>query len=91
MLMKKAETIIEEVKTEQQREDKQLKSILFEIRENEVTMFFEYNEPSPSESNHHYVRHDHDPEFLDIETFEQVKSELSTLNIHFSERRDEFI
>lgn len=54
-------------------------------------MFFEYNEPSPSESNHHYVRHDHDPEFLDIETFEQVKSELSTLNIHFSERRDEFI
>lgn len=38
--MKKADTIIEEVKTEQQREDKQLKSILFEIRENEVTMFF---------------------------------------------------
>ncbi|UXS76597.1 hypothetical protein [Staphylococcus chromogenes] len=91
MLIKKADTIIEEVKTEQQREDKQLKSILFEIRENEVTMFFEYNEPSPSESNHHYVRHDPDPEFLDIETFEQVKSELSTLNIDFSERRDEFI
>ena len=89
--MKKARNIIEEVKKERQREDKQLKSIHFEIRENEVTMFFEYNEPSPTQSNHHYIRHDHDPEFLDIQTFEQVKSELSTLTIHYSERRDEFI
>ncbi|UEX89468.1 hypothetical protein [Staphylococcus ratti] len=89
--MKSSKRIIEEVKRESQREDKALDGINFEIRENEVTMFFEYNEPSPKEKNHHYVRHDHDPEFLDVETFEKVKTELASLNIPYSERRDEFI
>ncbi|MCO4348571.1 hypothetical protein [Staphylococcus agnetis] len=89
--MKNDTRIIEELKKELKREDKTLKSINFEVRENEVTMFFEYNEPNPLTHNHHYIKHDHDPEILDVETFEHIKAELKSLNVSYTERRDEFM
>ncbi|MCO4328940.1 hypothetical protein MTQ89_03005 [Staphylococcus hyicus] len=89
--MKSETRIIDELKKEMQREDKVLKSISFEVRASEVTMFFEYNEPSSTDKDPHYMKHGHDPEFLDIETFENIKAQLPSLNVNYTERRDEFM
>lgn len=89
--MKSVEQLIKEVQKEQNRTDKQLESIQFEIRQNEVTMFFLYRELFVDSEQHHYIRHNHDPEFLDKETFENLKEQLMEMDIPFTERSDIFM
>ncbi|EIE3638166.1 hypothetical protein LDE09_002374 [Staphylococcus pseudintermedius] len=85
--MKSASQLLEEVKNERNREDKFLCEIQFE-----VTMFFEYEEVQMATQEAHYFRkHNHDPEFLDIETFETLKKALEEEGIRYKQRRDMFM
>lgn len=92
MKMKSASQLLEEVKNERNREDKFLCEIQFEVRRNEVTMFFEYEEVQMATQEAYYFRkHNHDPEFLDIETFETLKKALEEEGIRYKQRRDMFM
>ncbi|MEJ7541172.1 hypothetical protein [Staphylococcus intermedius] len=90
--MKNASQLLEEVKNERNREDKFLYEIQFEVRRNEVTMFFEYEEvQTTTQEAHYFKRHNHDPEILDIETFETLKKALDEEGIRYKQRRDMFM
>ncbi|MBI5975805.1 hypothetical protein HHH54_09395 [Staphylococcus sp. H16/1A] len=89
--MKSVNQLVEAVKAEHNRTDKRLESIQFEIRHEEVTMFFEYQEPEVNHSEHHFIKHNHDPERMDMETFEAVKKHIEELGITCHERRDIFM
>ncbi|EKH7761357.1 hypothetical protein OJ624_RS11460 [Staphylococcus pseudintermedius] len=90
--MKSASQLLEEVKNERNREDKFLCEIQFEVRRNEVTMFFEYEEVQMATQEAYYFRkHNHDPEFLDIETFETLKKALEEEGIRYKQRSDMFM
>ncbi len=41
--------------------------------------------------NQIYVKHNHDPEFIDIQELNILKSELKELEIPYHERRDDFM
>ena len=55
-------------------------------------MFFNYDEIINTQNeNHFFVKHNHDPEFLDIQSLNSVKRELDNLHIPYNERRDDFM
>ncbi|GEQ00614.1 hypothetical protein BU600_12765 [Staphylococcus arlettae] len=84
--------IIEDVKKEKNRNDKIFKGATFEVRTEQVIMFFNYDEIINTQNeNHFFVKHNHDPEFLDIQSLNSVKRELDNLHIPYNERRDDFM
>ncbi|ARJ51529.1 hypothetical protein [Staphylococcus lutrae] len=89
--MKSVTQLLEEIKEERNRQDKFLSEIRFEIRINEVTMFFEYEEVQTPQADHYFIRHHHDPEVLDIETFEKLKKALDNEGIRYKQRKDMFM
>ncbi|MGO1862911.1 hypothetical protein ABLV91_03990 [Staphylococcus equorum] len=55
-------------------------------------MFFNYNEIIDTvNGDQNYVKHNHDPEFIDIKELNDLKTELKKLDIPFTERRDDFM
>ncbi len=91
MKMKSVAQLLTEVKEERNREDKKLIEIQFEVRNEQVTMFFEYEKEQATQDNHYFIRHHHDPEFLDMETFELLKEALDDEGIRHKQRRDVFL
>ena len=90
--MDRVNRIIEDVKKEKNRNDKIFQDITFEIRTEQVIMFFNYNEIIDTvNGNQNYVKHNHDPEFIDIKELNDLKTELKKLDIPFTERRDDFM
>nr|WP_263313716.1 hypothetical protein [Mammaliicoccus sp. Marseille-Q6498] len=90
--MDKVERIIKNVKAEIVRSDKQFKGIEFNIRQNEVVMIYNYDETVNNvNQDHHYIRHNKDPEWLDLEELAKVQKALKEENVYFIERRDEFM
>jgi len=84
--------IIEDVKKEKARTDKIFQDITFEIRAEQVLMFFNYKEIVDNvNDNQYYVKHNHDPEFIDIQALNALKTEFKKLDISFHERRDDFM
>ena len=76
--MDKVKRIVEDIKSEKQRTDKVFQDITFEIRDT-------VNE------DQNYVKHNHDPVFIDIQELNALKKELQELNIIYHERRDDFM
>ncbi|MDY5059496.1 hypothetical protein [Staphylococcus simulans] len=90
--MSKAKRIIEDVKREKERRDKLFQGILFEKRGKEIVMFFEYEEVVDNVSdNHHFIRHNHDPEWVDKSMLPELKEGLEDLNVTYHCRKDIFI
>lgn len=90
--MEQVTRIIEDVKNEKKRTDKIFEGITFETRAEQVLMFFNYSEIVDNISgNQYYVKHNHDPEFIDIQELNQLKEGLQKLDIPFNERRDVFM
>jgi len=90
--MNRVKKIIEDVKQEKKRTDKIFQDITFEVRAEQVLMFFNYNEIIDNvNGDQNYVKHNHDPEFIDIQQLNQLKSELKELDVPFHERRDDFM
>ncbi|WP_323702748.1 hypothetical protein [Mammaliicoccus sp. Dog046] len=90
--MDKVERIIKTVIGEKDRSDKQLKGIEFNIRKNEVVMIYNYDESiHVPQENHHYLKHNKDPEWLNLDELALIQKALKEKNIHFIERRDEFM
>ena len=84
--------IVEDVKKEKVRTDKIFKDITFEVRAEQVIMFFNYNEIIDTvNEDQNYVKHNHDPEFIDIQQLTELKAEFKELDIPFHERRDDFM
>ncbi|MGS5040795.1 hypothetical protein ACVDHH_05345 [Staphylococcus saprophyticus] len=55
-------------------------------------MFFNYNEIIDTvNEDQNYVKHNHDPEFIDIQQLTELKAEFKELDIPFHERRDDFM
>lgn len=81
--------LLERIVLENEREDKQFIKLEFNIRSTQVVMNYIYE--NEYEVDVHKVRHDADPEFMDIETFEVLKEYLYEERIPFEERRDEFL
>ena len=55
-------------------------------------MFFNYNEIIDTvNEDQNYVKHNHDPVFIDIQELNALKKELQELNIIYHERRDDFM
>jgi len=62
------------------------------VRAEQVIMFFNYNEIIDTvNEDQNYLKHNHDPEFIDIQELNTLKKELTALNISFHERRDDFM
>ncbi|MCU5745640.1 hypothetical protein N9R04_02745 [Staphylococcus sp. SQ8-PEA] len=90
--MKKIDRLIREIKREQNRTDKLLREITFEIRDKQVIMFFNYEETIDNiHDNPHAVKHNHDPEFLNLKELDMLKPKLSEIGLPFTERRDDFM
>lgn len=90
--MDKVKRILEDIKNEKQRTDKVFQDITFEVRAEQVIMFFNYNEIIDTvNEDQNYLKHNHDPEFIDIQELNTLKKELTALNILFHERRDDFM
>jgi hypothetical protein len=90
--MDKVKRILEDIKNEKQRTDKVFQDITFEVRAEQVIMFFNYNEIIDTvNEDQNYLKHNHDPEFIDIQELNTLKKELTALNISFHERRDDFM
>lgn len=90
--MDKVKRIVEDIKNEKQRTDKVFQDITFEIRAEQVIMFFNYNEIIDTvNEDQNYVKHNHDPVFIDIQKLNALKKELQELNIMYHERRDDFM
>ncbi|GGI41433.1 hypothetical protein [Mammaliicoccus stepanovicii] len=90
--MDKVERIIKTIKAEKNRTDKHFKGIEFNIRQNEVVMIFDYDETVNNvKQDPHYIKHNKDPEWLTLEELEKIQQALHEQNIHFIERRDEFM
>lgn len=90
--LNKVKTIIEDVKKEKSRTDKIFKGVTFEVRAEQVIMFFNYNEIIDTvNEDQNYVKHNHDPEFIDMQQLTELKSEFKELNIPYHERRDDFM
>ena len=90
--MDQVNRIIEDVKKEKARTDKIFQDITFEIRAEQVLMFFNYKEIVDNvNDNQYYVKHNHDPEFIDIQALNALKTEFKKLDISFHERRDVFM
>ena len=90
--MDNVKRIIEDVKREQQRLDKVLTHIEFEIRTTQVIMFFNYDElANPKTQDHYFVKHNHDPEFIDMNMLNEIKAQLDEIQMPYSERRDDFL
>ncbi|SCS49617.1 hypothetical protein [Staphylococcus caeli] len=90
--MDRVKKIIEDVRQEKKRTDKIFQDITFEVRAEQVLMFFNYNEIIDNvNGDQNYVKHNHDPEFIDIQQLNQLKSELKELDVPFHERRDDFM
>lgn len=84
--------IIEDVKREKQRDDKIFKGVTFEVRTEQVIMFFNYEEIIDTQKDDQYfIKHNHDPEFIDIQELNALKKSLDELHISYSERRDDFM
>jgi membrane protease subunit (stomatin/prohibitin family) len=84
--------IIEDVKREKQRDDKIFKGVTFEVRTEQVIMFFNYEEIVDTQNQDQYfIKHNHDPEFIDIQELNALKKSLDELHIAYSERRDDFM
>ncbi|MCG3413268.1 hypothetical protein K0018_09430 [Staphylococcus massiliensis] len=89
--MPNVKRIVGEIKKEQAREDRIFKSLELNYRKNEVIMFFKYDEATQSDRSHHYIRHDHDPEFIDFEDIDLIIEEIKAMHIPYDVRRDEFM
>ncbi|WP_436853578.1 hypothetical protein [Staphylococcus caeli] len=90
--MDRVKKIIEDVKQEKKRTDKIFQDITFEVRAEQVLMFFNYDEIIDNvNGDQNYVKHNHDPEFIDIQQLNQLKGELKKIDIPFHERRDDFM
>lgn len=90
--MDNVKRIIEDVKREKNRTDKVLTHIEFEIRIEQVIMFFNYDDlASSNQQDHYFVKHNHDPEFIDMNMLNDIKSALKEMHMPFSERRDDFL
>ncbi|MBO1220415.1 hypothetical protein [Staphylococcus nepalensis] len=90
--MDKVKRILEDIQNEKQRTDKVFQDITFEVRAEQVIMFFNYNEIIDTvNEDQNYLKHNHDPEFIDIQELNTLKKELTALNISFHERRDDFM
>lgn len=90
--MDKIKRILATVKAEKDRTDKNFKGIEFNIRQNEVVMIFNYDETVDNvEDDPHYIKHNKDPEWLDLDELEKVQKGLKEENINFIERRDDFM
>lgn len=90
--MDQVKRIIEDVKKEKNRNDKIFTGATFEVRTEQVIMFFNYEEiVNTQNDNHFFVKHNHDPEFLDIQSLNSIKKELDDLRIPYNERRDDFM
>lgn len=90
--MDKVERIIKTVKAEKNRSDKHFKGIEFNIRQNEVVMIYNYDETVNNvKQDPHYIRHNKDPEWLNLDELELIQKSLREENINFIERRDEFM
>ncbi|WP_436861343.1 hypothetical protein [Staphylococcus caeli] len=90
--MDRVKKIIEDVKQEKKRTDKIFQDITFEVRAEQVLMFFNYDEIIDNvNGDQNYVKHNHDPEFIDIQQLNQLKTELKKIDIPFHERRDDFM
>ena len=72
--MDKVKRIVEDIKSEKQRTDKVFQDITFEIRAEQVIMFFNYNEIIDTvNEDQNYVKHNHDPVFIDIQELNALK------------------
>ncbi|MBF0720429.1 hypothetical protein [Mammaliicoccus sciuri] len=90
--MDKIERIIKTIDAEKNRSDKQFKGIEFNIRKNEVVMIYNYDEMINNvKQDPHYIRHNKDPEWLSLDELTAIQKALKEKNIHFIERRDEFM
>lgn len=90
--MNQVERLHHQLKQEKKRTDKILKDIAFEVRKEQVIMFFNYEEIVDNiHENQYAVRHNHDPEFINLEEMKRLKKILNELNIRYSERRDDFM
>lgn len=90
--MSEIERIIESVKKEKERTDKLFQGILFEKRGKEIVMFFEYEEVVDNVSDkHHFIRHNHDPEWVEKKMLPEIKEGLAHLNVTYRCRKDDFI
>lgn len=84
--------IIEDVKQEKERNDKIFKGITFEVRTEQVIMFFNYEEIVDTQNeNHYFIKHNHDPEFIDIQELNAIKKSLDEFHVLYNERRDDFM
>lgn len=84
--------IIEDIKVEKKRSDKIFTGITFEIRSEQVIMFFNYDEIIDNvEGDQVYVKHNHDPEFIDTNKLRHIKQQLEGINVEYTERRDDFL
>lgn len=92
IIMATLKQLIKEIEWEKGRKDKLLQKNIFEVREQQVIMFFEYDEVVDNiHGNPYAVKHHHDPEFIELEEMETIKQKLSELHIPYSERRDVFM
>ncbi len=92
IIMATLKQLIEDIEWEKGRKDKLLQKIIFEVREQQVIMFFEYDEVVDNiHGNQYAVKHHHDPEFIELEDMEAIKQKLVELHIPYSERRDVFM
>ncbi len=90
--MDKVERIIKTVENEKGRTDKQFKGIEFNIRRNEVVMIYNYDEVVNNvQQDPHYIRHNKDPEWLSLDELAVIQKALKEKDIHFIERRDQFM
>lgn len=74
---------------ERDREDKHFVKLEFNIRGHQVVMNYIYDHYQDEDI--HSLRHDADPEILDLETFEELKNRLCEEKVPFQVRRDEFL
>ncbi len=90
--MSNTKRILEDVKREKERKDKILKGIVFEKRGKEILMFFEYRQVVDNVSgNQHFIRHHHDPEWVDESMMQSLTKGLDELNVRYQLRKDVFI
>lgn len=90
--MNQVSRIIEDVKQEKERNDKIFKGITFEVRTEQVIMFFNYEEIVDTQNeNHYFIKHNHDPEFIDIQELNAIKKSLDEFHVLYNERRDDFM
>lgn len=90
--MDNVKRIIEDVKREKERTDKLLKGIVFEVRGEDITMFFEYEQIIDNVTeDQNFVRHHHDPEWVSREEMTSLQKELDELNVKNQVRKDLFI